>query len=158
MALGDYGFLLIGGKPHYNQVREFDVMSGQWLPEKRWPKLQTRRWYHGCSVLGDNVVVAGGDDREINTLSSTEVLSISQRTRKTGGSMNYGREGHAMVSLAGEDGHTLYVMGGGSGSMWSSVERWEEDQQSWVTEVTGLQERREGSGAVVVPTASVCPT
>ena len=155
MALGDYGFLLIGGSPHYNQVREFDVKSGQWLPEERWPNLQTGRWRHGCSVLADNVVVAAGRDNGNNILSSTEVLSISQRTRKTGGSMNYGREGHAMVSLPGEDGHTLYVMGG---AYLSSVERWEEDQQSWVTEVTGLQERRRFMGAVAVPTASVCPT
>ena len=67
-----------------------------------------------------------------------------------------------MVSLAGEDGHTLYVLRGFVNDWRAafSVERWEEDQheQSWVTEVTGLQDWRFDMEAVAVPTASVCPT
>ena len=161
VALGDHGFLLIGGIPHYDQVREFNMETGQWLEEKRWDKLLTGRYKHGCSVLGDQIVVAGGHDTDGNILNSTEVLSISQKTRKPGGRLHAGRAHHAMVTLGGEgDSHTLYAMGGyvGNSNVERSVERFDEDKFSWVIEVTGLQEGRTGMGAVAIRTADICPT
>ena len=162
MALGDYGFLLIGGRPSFDQVREYSVETGQWREEGRWPRLGTERWGHGCARVGDKIVVAGGRSSTNIIQYSTEVLSISERTTKTVGRLNTARYGHVMVALGGEGGsQELYAIGGYGGltAAWLSiVERWEEDKMSWVTEVTGLKERRSRMGALVVPTDSVCLT
>ena len=77
--IGGGSFLLIGGRSSERQVREYSDLNG-WEPQESWPQLKIGRYGHGCGIVGDKVVVAGGYGK-----TTTEIIDISKRIIYPGG-------------------------------------------------------------------------
>ena len=70
------GSFFLGGGNNY-QVRECDTVKGRWEEKIKLPYLGKDRYTHGCSVLGNELIVAGGWDYDLYTLSSTVSLDLA---------------------------------------------------------------------------------
>ena len=74
----------LGGEPNYDKVMEYDTETGQWSD---WPSLNIPvggRRRHKCAVLGDNVIIVGGQDQyhedPPEDLAHTAILHIPTKT------------------------------------------------------------------------------
>ena len=152
--------LLTGGHPELNQVIEFDTVMGRWEDKSKWPQLGGKgRWGHGCSVLGSQLIVAGGwdsDETDLATTASLELGSGAKVAWLEGGRMNTPRYGLALVTVGAAGRERLYALGGSDGDRWlDTVERWQEGGRRWQEEEETLPGRRAYMGAVAV-TEDVC--
>ena len=160
MAWGG-SLLVIGGYPEHNQVLEYDTVRGRWEEEGKWPQLGAKgRRYHGCSLLGSQLIVAGGVDRDHNVLSTTVSLDLASGPGNAwleGGRMKTPRWRHAMVTVGAAGRERIYVLSGSAGrrSYLDTVERREEGGRRWEEEEERLPEGRGFMGAVAV-TEDVC--
>jgi hypothetical protein len=155
--------MLVGGWPEFKQVREYDTIRKRWEEEAKWPQLGGKgRYWHGCSLLGSRLIVAGGEDSDFTDLSSSASLELGSGVREAwleGGSMKTPRYGLALVTVGQAGGERLYALGGremwGVGRSLDTVERWEEGGRGWQEEEERLPEGRRYMGAVAV-TEEVC--
>ena len=159
VAWGGSVFIL-GGRPEYYQVREYRTGSGEWEEESKWPQLGGKgRVRHGCSVLGSQLIVAGGLGWDFGAQSSTASLDLASGPGGVwleGGRMSSPRWGHAMVTVGAAGRERLYALGGwNDGRVLNTVERWEEGGRRWEVEEERLPEGRRGMGAVAM-TEDVC--
>lgn len=70
VAVSDTSFLLIGGEPNYDHIMEYDIDTGAWT---EWPRLTSPvggRRRHQCAVLGQDVIIVGGQDQYHEAQSS----------------------------------------------------------------------------------------
>jgi len=75
----------------------------------RWPQLQVARTnWPGCAVVGNKFIVAGGEDKNGNSLKSTEIIDLRTRNITAGGGMEKPRGMFNLLSISG----TLYALGG----------------------------------------------
>ena len=96
-------------------VYEFDTRvagptnSSGWKNETTWPQLQVwRDAWPGCAVVGNKFIVAGGEDKNGNSLKSTEIIDLRTRNITAGGGMEKPRGMFNLLSISG----TLYALGG----------------------------------------------
>ena len=153
--------ILIGGVGEWNQVREYVTFTGEWEEESKWPQLGGKgRVRHGCSVLGSQLIVAGGADSDDTLLLSTASLELGSGPGAAwleGGRMKTPRWRHAMVTVGAAGRERIYVLSGSAGrrSYLDTVERREEGGRRWEEEEERLPEGRGFMGAVAV-TEDVC--
>ena len=165
VAWGGSVFIL-GGKPEPKQVREYSIVRGEWEQEGKWPQLGGKgRYYHGCSLLGSQLIVAGGWDSDNTYLFNPVLLSTASLELGSGGGgawleggrMNTPRTGLALVTVGAAGRERLYALGGADYSkILDTVERWEEGGRRWEEEEGRRPEGREGMGAVAVMEEMVC--
>ena len=62
----------------------------------------------GCAVVGNKFIVAGGEDKNGNSLKSTEIIDLRTRNITAGGGMEKPRGMFNLLSISG----TLYALGG----------------------------------------------
>ena len=120
------------------------------------PSLQTARYGHGCAVVGNTAVIAGGRGRgdgwmNGDLLASTELFNLESKTKIPGGSLQSARAVHLVTVGSGSQ---LRILAFGDGDL---VEEWMEETDTW-REEGRLQENRysQGLGAVAVPEGLVC--
>ena len=153
--------ILIGGKPEYTQVREYNTVKKMWEEEAKWPQLGGKgRQRHGCSVLGSQLVVTGGWDRDGTTLDTTVTLDLRFGLGAAwveAGQLLTPRGGLALVAFVAAGKERLYAIGGVDGSDGGvvTVERWEEEIRRWTEEEERLPEARGWMGALAV-TETAC--
>lgn len=152
--------LIVGGWPNHNQVLEYNTVAGRWEEDGKWPQLGGKgRAGHGCSLLGSQLVVAGGWDSDRNVLSTTDTLDLASGPKAVwleGGRLNTPRYRLAMVTVGAAGRERLYALGGRyNRKNLDTVERWEEGARRWQVEEERLLEGRSDMGAVAV-TEEVC--
>ena len=101
--------IITGGYYGLNKVSRLDVTTGTWAGL---PDLPKGRYYHGCAVVNQFLVVAAGLDESYIDLSSTYILDLDTMKWSRGGEMNQARIGPQMVVL---EGGRILVLGGFNG-------------------------------------------
>ena len=78
------------------------------LCKKRTNIRYARTSWPGCPVVGNKFIVAGGEDKNGNSLKSTEIIDLRTRNITAGGGMEKPRGMFNLLSISG----TLYALGG----------------------------------------------
>ena len=132
VAISASKFLVIGGSPDPKLVEEFDTGTASWTS---WPPLEQGRSYHSCMRAGNNVVIAGGLDEDMEVIASTTILSINDKSQRPGGDMSFAKDLFQMVNykenilaIGGDQGRES---GGYGGPGLDLVEEWDETTEEW---------------------------
>ena len=161
VAITATSFLVIYDKA----IHEFDAAiadptrSEGWQEPRRWPSLKRSRTAgHGCTVIGQSVVIAGGhsgygdEDRS----QTTEVLDIQRRAIKSVGNMASKRGSFHLATLAFGGQDRVFAVGGYGGGLLDTVEEWVRETSSWKP-ADNLAEIRSNFGALALPRHLICP-
>ena len=114
---------------------EYNTETNQWT---EWPSLNLPvggRRRHKCAVLGDNVIIAGGQDQyhedPPEDLSDTAILHIPSKTMRSGGGMTTRRSSLGLGIINGQ----LHAFGGYNRYLGyfylDSIEVWDEEVERW---------------------------
>ena len=157
VAISSSRFLLIGGEPAYQQVAEYDSTTGAWT---QWPALSIPvggRRRHSCARLGDNVIIAGGQDQyhedPPEDLVSTAILHIPTKSMRSVRGMTTRRSSFGTAVIGGKllafGGYNRYL----SNYYLDSVEEWNEEEEVWREREEKLELARDFFGYA----AASCP-
>ena len=143
---------------HGRGIREFDVdraagnptSSSGWLPKDTWPDLLIRRsGGHGCAIIGNTLVIAGGGSSN----KETEILNLETKVIHRGQDMLGPRSSFNLFTIfSPESRPTLLALGGVN----NKVEEWDPESETWREADKKLDEARSDYGAVVVDKSLVC--
>ena len=159
VAIDERSFLAI----YNNDIREYQVdianptTDANWQEATKWPQLQTRRRYPGCTKLGGSIIISGGyGDGE--THRSTEILSLETRKIEFAGNLATPRTYFQMATIRTEEGtETVLAIGGRDGSSrFKSVEELDPETLTWNPTSLNLLEGRSNFGKVVIPKKMIC--
>ena len=133
------------------------------LCKKRTNIRYARTNWPGCAVVGNKFIVAGGEDKNGNSLKSTEIIDLRTRNITAGGGMEKPRGMFNLLSISG----TLYALGGlyHDGSEYdeyevyetylANVEEFVEETGTWKP-ATSLSGARSDYGGVAVNLDLIC--
>ena len=149
---------------HNHDIREYQVDIADptsllgWQSANKWPRLQSRRTRNpGCSVINNQVVIAGGWSG--SDLRTTEVVNISTRSISSSGDMTSPRAYLQMVTNTLAGSSTVFAFGGWlGGPTLDSVEMFHASNNSWTLAPSKMQQGRAMFGATVIERAILCPT
>ena len=145
--------VLIGGKDTEKRVLKFNTISNTFTT---FSNLTHGRYRHSCTVLEQNIIVAGGRSSESEFLKTEIVSIIDGKVTMTTGHLNAARYLFGLVTLRG----SLVLAFGGfdDHNILDSVEQWNQETQQWkLAESTTLNEKKSAFGYVAVPASAVCP-
>ena len=153
VKISPHEIILIGGEGTEDRVIKLDVRNNTFT---LWSPLKQERRGHSCILLNNNILVVGGINHggQEDELKSTEIISLTHKIPRNGGSLNIAR---SYFGLAAVGGHFKRILsfGGNSGN---SVEQWNEETEQWKMSPFSLQKSRGGFGSVAVPPSVICPS
>ena len=140
---------------HNHDIREYQVDIADptsllgWQSANKWPRLQSRRTRNpGCSVINNQVVIAGGWSG--SDLRTTEVVNISTRSITSSGDMKSPRAYLQMATNTLAGSSTVFAFGGWlGGPTLDSVEMFHASNNSWTLAPSKMQQGRAMFGATV---------
>merc|ERR1712154_227269 len=144
--------VLIGGEGTMTRVLKFNTITNTFTT---WSTLNQGRFAHSCTVLDQNIIVAGGWNGTFT--ASTEIISISNgnSTIAATGNLNIARSNFGLVTLRGP----LVLAFGGfdADNVFDTIEEWNQETQQWkLAESTPLSEKKFYFGYLAVPASAVC--
>ena len=138
--------LVTGGNYSRNKVVELDIVTGKY---RRLPDMRVERWRHGCTRIGNKVVVAGGYRDK-----TSEILDLDTETWSMAGDMTTERKYAQLVTVNGR----VVVMGGQDGRInLDTVEELDMGQRTWRRLGVRMKRPRYGFGATVINKNILCP-
>ena len=156
VAIGDTQFLLIGGDPFEkpDQVIHYNTGTQSWT---NWPRLTQGRLGCACVRAGNSIIVAGGYNKG-TLLTSTEVIDVISKSSRVVGHMKYPRAYFAMANVNFNPKVVLAL--GGETEEWpepsTTVEEWNDDDETWSLASITLSPGRSSFAAVVLPSVTAC--
>jgi len=151
MVIGGGTGDFIGG----TRVQTYDAETDEM---ENWPELTVFRYGQACAKIGDKVIIAGGWDQFLTTLTSTTVLDLVTRESSEAGDMLVQR---AFFGMANIDG-SIFLFGGlGDGTSTSdsskgSLEMWNEEEEMWYPTDESMPTTMNGFGMLIVNVTDVC--
>merc|ERR1719312_1053620 len=141
--------LFIGGDGSGKQVCTYNPDTGVHDCKS---SLLTYRLYLSCAVIGNNVIVSGGQTTDGTSLSSTEIIPLDNYQPRPGGNMGTPRYKHRLITAGGRY-PKLLALGGVNGSQLttSSIEEWDEVNEIWKKSPLQLKKSVASFGALAVP-------
>ena len=126
------------------------------LCKKRTNIRYARTSWPGCAVVGNKFIVAGGEDKNGNSLKSTEIIDLLTRSIIAGAGMEKPRGWFHLLSISG----TLHALGGlsyydGNENYLAGVEEFVEETGTWKP-ATSLSGARSKYGGVAVNLDLIC--
>merc|ERR1712029_400290 len=123
-----------------------------------WGNLVRKRHDHGCTLVDDKVIVAGGYTWG-RYLRSTEVVSVETGISRLVGDMHEGRFGVALVTVGGQRQRVLAIGGSnienGNITSFSSVEIFGTEDETWSFAPFSMRQARFGMANLVI-TDNIC--
>ena len=148
MATSPTTILVTGGGygGNKNKVVELDIVTGQY---RRLPDMRERSRYHGCTVAGNKVVVAGGWRDK-----TSEILDLDTEQWSTAGDMTTERRYPQLVTANGR----VVVMGGedADGNTLDTVEELDMGRRTWRRLGVRMKRPRYGFAATVFNKNMIC--
>ena len=115
----------------------------------------SRYYWPGCAVVGNKFIVAGGEDKNGNSLKSTEIIDLHTRSIIARAGMEKPRGWFHLLLIRG----TLYALGGSyydEGDHYlADVEEFVEETGTWKP-ATSLSGARSDYGGVAVNLDLIC--
>lgn len=163
LAISDTEIVFIGGDDNYNRVTKYSTVTNEWIVMA---SLTVGRSEHACTLLDDNIIVAGGmsagNEATGEFTAITEIIPLSTWIPRPGGNLAEPRRLFAMVTLGGQYPKVLAI-GGYSGTSsyfegdTESIEEWQADTEKWEAAPMNLTTGNYNFGAIAIPLGLICP-
>ena len=139
--------LVTGGRSGGRKVVELDIVTGKY---RQLPDMREERRGHGCTRIGNKVVVAGGYEDK-----SSEILDLDTETWSSAGDMTTERGYPQLVTVNGR----VVVMGGEDGDKndLDTVEELDMGQRTWRRLGVRMKKPKYAFGATVINKSILCP-
>lgn len=139
--------LVTGGRDGDNRVVELDIVTGQY---RRMSDMTEEREGHGCTRIGNKVVVVGGWRDK-----TSEILDLDTETWSMAGNMTKERWAAQLVTVNGR----VLVMGGEDvdGNRLDTVEELDMGRRTWRRLGVRMKRQRREFAATVINKNLVCP-
>merc|ERR1719369_1415995 len=153
VKISEEQFAILGGYFSQNAVSVFDTTTSTWSTKQ---SLIQGRMSHGCSVINNKIIVAGGSYEGGEVLDSTEIIPLTTWIPETGGKLNTARTSLSIVTVGGFYQRLFAVGGHDYPNDFSTIEEWDEDNEEWKNSPNKLQKGRSSAAAIAVPPSVLC--
>ena len=160
VATSAWTFLVISGDALGQEVLKYDSRNSSWTV---WPPLAEGRLGHACTMLSDEILIAGGTDLDdlddFFPHTTTTILNLNTKEERCGGEMLTARLEFGLIKLDNK----VFAIGGSDGPELDTgnvvlfTEVWDEESETWTAADNMMTKPRAGFGYTTVPLATVCP-
>ena len=160
---GDNVIIVIGGTGSYMRVAQWNVNTNVWT---ELASLNVDRFGHGCAVINNNIVVAGGysvgsGGLSSRSLKSSEIYSIRENRWQVIGDMNQVRQRLQLVTVNTQRTKRVFAVGGEDqdDNVLDSIEELtgsDGNDFKWTTTRIKLKQTRSEFAAIAVKKENYC--
>ena len=146
VPLSDESFLMI----NYQDIYEYNIEYETWTSHH---DLHTNRDSYACGIVNNKLVVAGGTSDDDSTEDNVEVIDLaSWDNSHSDHNLHKGRHDPGYGVVNGE----FYVFGGTNGGRLDSIEKWDQDSESFSTLDQKLELGRENMAVFTAKRSQIC--